>query len=122
MRLPALLLATLCLPAAAQEKSGAEVFNTTCIHCHGDGKLGAPVFGDRKSWGKLVREGLDELVPTALVGLRQMPARGGNPSLSDGEVARAVIHMANAGGGRFRPATAADLARWRQEADRRLKK
>ncbi len=122
MRLIALLLATLCLPATAQEKSGAEVFNTTCIACHGDGKDGAPIFGNRKQWGKLVREGLNELVPTALVGIRKMPARGGNPALSDGEVARAVIHMANAGGGRFADPTPADLARWRQKADRRLKK
>jgi hypothetical protein len=51
-----------------------------------------------------------------------MPARGGNPALSDGEVAGAVIHMANAGGGRFAEPTPADLARWRQKADRRLKK
>jgi cytochrome c5 len=118
----ALLLATLCLPVAAQEKSGHEVYNTTCIHCHGDGKDGAPVFGNRKQWGKLVREGLNELVPTALVGIRKMPARGGNPALSDGEVASAVIHMANAGGGRFAEPTPADLARWRQKADKRLKK
>jgi cytochrome c5 len=122
MRFFALLLATLCLPVAAQEKSGQEVYNTTCIHCHGDGKDGAPVFGDRKQWGKLVREGLNELVPTALVGIRKMPARGGNPALSDGEVASAVIHMANAGGGRFAEPTPADLARWRQKADKRLKK
>lgn len=122
MRLFALLLSILCLPASAQEKSGAEVYATTCSQCHGDGKTGAPIFGDRKQWGKLVKEGLNELVPTALAGIRQMPARGGNPALSDGEVARAVIHMANAGGGRFAEPTPADLARWRQKADRRLKK
>jgi cytochrome c5 len=122
MRFFALLLATLCLPVAAQEKSGQEVYNTTCIECHGEGKDGAPVFGNRKQWGKLVREGLNELVPTALVGIRKMPARGGNPTLSDGEVASAVIHMANAGGGRFAEPTPADIARWRQKADKRLKK
>jgi cytochrome c5 len=122
MRFFALLLATLCLPAAAQEKSGEEVYNTTCSQCHGDGKDGAPVFGNRKQWGKLVREGLNELVPTALVGIRKMPARGGNPALSDGEVAGAVIHMANAGGGHFPAPTPADLARWRKKADQRLKK
>jgi cytochrome c5 len=122
MRLIALLLATLCLPAGAQEKSGAEVYNSTCSQCHSDGKDGAPIFGNHKQWCKLVREGLNELVPTALVGIRKMPARGGNPALSDGEVAGAVIHMANAGGGRFAEPTPADLARWRQKADRRLKK
>ena len=122
MRIVALLLAALCLPAAAQEKSGAEVYETTCIQCHGDGKDGAPVFGNRKQWGKLVREGLNDLVPTALIGIRKMPARGGNPALSDGEVARAVIHMANAGGGRFPEPSPDDINRWRQKADKRLRK
>ena len=62
------------------------------------------------------------LVPAALAGVRKMPAKGGNPELSDLEVARAVIHMANAGGGRFAEPTSTDLARWRQKADKRRKK
>jgi hypothetical protein len=79
MRIATLLLAALCLPAGAAEQSGAEVFDTTCIKCHGEGKDGAPVFGNRKQWGKLVREGLNELVPTALTGIRKMPAPGRQP-------------------------------------------
>ena len=122
MRLPALLLIALSLPAFAHEKSGAEVYAATCIECHGSGKFKAPVFGDTKRWGKLVREGLDDLVPAALGGVRKMPAKGGNPALSDAEVARAVIHMANAGGGRFSEPTQADLAHWRAKADKRGKK
>jgi cytochrome c5 len=31
-----------------------------------------------------------------------MPAKGGNPDLDDLEVARAVVHMANASGGKFK--------------------
>ena len=56
MRLFALLLALLCLPAVAQEKTGAEVYEGTCIRCHGEGKDGAPIFGNRKQWGKLVKD------------------------------------------------------------------
>lgn len=119
MRYLALLLLAFCLPAAAQDQSGAEVYQSTCAACHGDGKLGAPRFGDARRWKKLVREGLDDLVPSALHGLRQMPPKGGNPALSDLEVARGVIHMANAGGGRFAEPAAADLARWRKRADAR---
>ena len=112
-------LASLALPALAQEKNGADVYETVCSECHGSGKLNAPRLGDRKRWGKLVREGLDDLVPAAFRGIRKMPALGGNPQLSDLEVARAVVFMANAGGGKFAEPTAADAARWRQKAGAR---
>ena len=117
--LPVLLLA-LALPAYATDKSGAEVYAETCITCHGNGKDNAPLFGSTKHWGKLVKEGLNDLVPAALTGIRKMPAKGGNQALSDGEVARAVIHMANAGGGKFAEPTPADIERWRRKADRRV--
>jgi hypothetical protein len=48
-----------------------------------------------------------------------MPAMGGNPGLTDLEVARGVVHMANAGGGKFAEPTGADAARWRKKADTR---
>lgn len=110
------------MPALAQEKSGAEVYESTCAECHASGKLKAPVLGNTSAWGKLVREGLDDLVPAALAGLRQMPPKGGNPALSDLEVAHAVIYMANAGGGKFAPPTPADVDRWRKKADARRRK
>ncbi len=110
-------LASLPLSAFAEEKTGAEVYETVCRECHGTGKHDAPVLGDRKRWGKLVREGLNDLVPAALRGVRKMPAMGGNPALSDLEVARGVVHMANAGGGKFPEPTAADTVRWRKKAD-----
>ncbi len=113
------MLAGLALPALAQEKSGVDVYEAVCSECHGSGKHDAPRLGDRKRWGKLVREGLDDLVPAALRGLRKMPALGGNPQLSDLEVARAVVYMANAGGGKFAEPTAADAARWRKKAGAR---
>jgi len=117
MRLLLLMLAALALPAAAQEMSGAEVYDLTCRECHSTGKLNAPKLGDRGRWKKLVREGLDDLVPAALHGLRQMPAKGGNPALSDLEVARAVVFMANAGGGKFAEPTPAKIEQWRKKAD-----
>jgi len=113
------MLAGLALPALAQEKSGVDVYEAVCSECHGSGKHDAPRLGDRKRWGKLVREGLDDLVPAALRGIRKMPALGGNPQLRDLEVARAVVFMANAGGGKFAEPTAADAARWRKKAGAR---
>jgi cytochrome c5 len=115
------VMSSLPFSALAQEKTGAQVFEAVCSECHGSGKHGAPMFGNRKRWGKLVREGLDDLVPAALHGVRKMPAMGGNPELTDLEVARGVVHMANAGGGKFAEPTAADAARWRKKADSRKK-
>lgn len=123
MRLRTLLLFGLSLPGfALAAQSGADVYATTCIECHGSGKFQAPLFGYARQWKKLIREGLNDLVPSALAGIRKMPAKGGNPDLSDEEIARAVIYMANAAGGRFAEPTEADIARWRQKADKRLKK
>lgn len=122
MRLIPLLLLLFCLPLAAEEKSGADVYESTCHECHASGKHGAPRYGSAKAWGKLVREGLDDLVPAALGGVRKMPAKGGNAALSDLEVARAVIFMANAGGGKFGEPSAADIDRWRRKADARRKR
>ena len=46
-------LASLPLSMLAEEKTGAEVYETVCSECHSTGKHDAPVFGDRKRWGKL---------------------------------------------------------------------
>ena len=103
-------------PAAPKvEKTGKEVVEAVCGACHGVGALGAPKIGDKSAWGRLIKEGLDSLTKTAIKGIRQMPARGGNPELSNTEVARAVAHMANQSGANFKepeakPAPAAKSA------------
>jgi cytochrome c5 len=117
MRTAFFLLAALSAPAIAADMSGPEVYQSTCVQCHGDGKLNAPKFGDKKQWKKLNSEGLDDLVPMALLGIRAMPPKGGNAALSDIEVARGVVHMTNAGGGKFPQPTASDALRWRKIAN-----
>lgn len=121
----ALLIAPLVgLPwfAQANEKSGQEVYSQTCIVCHHGGLLGAPKMTDSKRWAHLVKEGLDDLVPAALGGLRQMPARGGNPNLSDIEVARAVVWMINQHGAQAAEPDEAAVKGWRAKADRKKKR
>lgn len=126
MRLCRLLLSvfltSLGLPVLAADKSGEEVFNQTCIVCHRTGLLGAPKISDGKRWARLVAEGLDELVPAALGGERQMPAMGNNPNLSDLEVARAVIWMSNQHGGKFAEPSAEQMKKWRARADHKKRK
>ncbi|MGO9444336.1 MAG: c-type cytochrome [Thiobacillaceae bacterium] len=93
------------------DKSGQEVFDAVCTACHSSGALGAPKFRNKVDWAPRIAEGLDILTKHALEGIRQMPARGGNPDLSDTEVIRAIVYMANAAGAKFKePATAAPAA------------
>ncbi|BBO99748.1 c-type cytochrome [Sulfuriferula nivalis] len=85
------------------DKTGAEVFAAVCIGCHGTGALGSPKYQDKSAWGPRIKQGYDTLIQHALSGIRQMPARGGNPDLTDTEIANAVAFMANAGGAKFTP-------------------
>jgi cytochrome c5 len=79
-------------------KSGEEVYKQVCQACHATGALNAPKFGDKAAWAKHLAQGLDTLIANAIKGVRQMPARGGNPDLSDLEMRRAVLYMANQSG------------------------
>ncbi|HQR51738.1 MAG TPA: c-type cytochrome [Burkholderiales bacterium] len=99
---------------AQQAKTGEQVVQATCSACHATGALNAPKIGDSAAWGKVAGQGLDKLIDHAIHGVRQMPARGGNATLSDLEVARAVVYMANQSGQKFKepaaPAAAAPAA------------
>ncbi|MGE5027917.1 MAG: c-type cytochrome [Betaproteobacteria bacterium] len=89
------------------EKSGQEVFEAVCTTCHTPGALGAPKFGNKGDWGPRISQGYDTLIKHALEGIRQMPPRGGDPDLSDTEIARAVAYMADAAGAKFKAPEAA---------------
>ncbi len=101
--LVAAVLVVAAPPAAcADGKPGQEVYETVCAACHATGEHKSPKFGDAKAWKPLIAEGQRMLTRTAIKGIREMPPRGGNPRLSDREVERAVVHMVNAAGGKFR--------------------
>ena len=81
-------------------KTGKEVFDAQCHTCHEAGLLGSPKFGDAAAWGPRVAKGYDALLTSALHGKGNMPAQGGG-DFSDYEVGRAVVYMANHGGGKL---------------------
>ena len=85
-----------------QLQTGDAVYKVTCAACHDSGAAGAPKFGDAGAWAKRIAQGYDTVLEHALKGLNAMPAKGGNPDLDDVEVARAVVHLANASGAKFK--------------------
>ncbi|NYT63305.1 cytochrome c5 family protein [Alcaligenaceae bacterium] len=93
-------------------KTGQQVFDTTCTACHTAGVAGAPKIGDAAAWAPFVKAGYEDMVKNAIHGINAMPPRGGNPSLSDLEVERAVVYIANKSGASFaepaEPAAGAD--------------
>lgn len=86
--------------AAAAARSGEEVFKARCAGCHEAGAMGSPKFGDAAAWGPRVAQGFEAMLNSALKGKNAMPAQGGG-DLSEIEIARGVVYMANAGGAKF---------------------
>src|SRR5690606_20962170 len=82
-------------------KTGEQVFQAVCTACHTAGVAGAPKLGDKAAWAPFIKSGFESMLDVALHGKGAMPAKGGNPALSDYEVARAVVYMANESGGSF---------------------
>jgi cytochrome c5 len=93
--------------AATAEKSGEDVVKGGCAMCHATGMMNSPKTGDAAQWEPRIAQGYETLVKNAINGIRTMPAKGGNPALTDGEIAAAVAVMANQSGANFDPATLA---------------
>jgi cytochrome c5 len=83
------------------QRTGKQVVEAVCAACHTTGALNAPKMGDAAAWAALIKQGHEHLTENAIKGIRQMPPRGGNPQLTDAEVARAVAFMANQSGAKF---------------------
>ncbi|MFZ3301084.1 MAG: c-type cytochrome, partial [Ralstonia pickettii] len=84
-------------------KTGEQLYKEVCATCHAAGVAGAPKFGDAASWGPRLPQGLDGLTKVALAGKGGMPARGGTSpdDVSDYEIERAIVYMANSAGGKL---------------------
>jgi cytochrome c5 len=76
---------------------GKAIFGELCHSCHEAGIAGAPKVGDKAAWAPRVAEGLDTLVKHAIEGYTGksgiMPAKGGNPALTDAQIKATVSWM-----------------------------
>lgn len=84
-------------PAAAGNGGGsvdgAGIYNSVCMACHETGAAGAPVRGDEAAWAERTEQGFATLLDHSINGIGAMPARGGNPNLSDEEMEAATAYM-----------------------------
>ncbi len=78
--------------------TGEQVYGQVCKTCHEGGLAGAPKFGDKTAWAKVIAHGQAMTVDHAIKGIRAMPPKGGNPDFENVEVERAVVFMANQAG------------------------
>lgn len=94
-------------------KTGEQVYQAQCSACHATGAAGAPKTSDEAAWAPRIKAGYDALLNSALKGKGNMAPQGGG-DFSDFEVGRAVVFLANKGGGKLEepkaPAAAASAA------------
>ena len=86
------------IAATGGDDAGKATYDSICVACHGSGIPGIPQLGDTASWAPRIEQGKDTLYEHAIVGYTgssgmPMPAKGGNPALSDDDVKAAVDYM-----------------------------
>jgi cytochrome c5 len=100
--------------AASGNLSGQQVFAQVCKTCHETGLAGAPKIGDKAAWAPRIAEGEKTLVQHAIGGYQGktgvMPPKGGNPQLTDDEVHRAVVYLADQAGANWKEPAPAQTA------------
>ena len=76
---------------------GKTIFGNLCQTCHTNAATGAPLITDKAAWGPRLAQGADTLLKHALEGFTgskgMMPAKGGNPALTDAQVKATVEWM-----------------------------
>lgn len=103
-------------------KNGERVYNEVCSVCHDTGVAHAPKFKDKETWAPLIAEGQHVLTGHAWIGVRAMPAKGGNPELTLVEFARAVAWMTNNAGSNWKEPDAKMMRMIAREAEKQLDK
>ena len=107
------------LAGLVHAQSGENTYKQVCASCHGAGVLNAPKLGDKAKWAPLIAEGQVTLTAHGYVGVRAMPAKGGNPNLSIEGFADALVYMVNNSGGNWKSPNAQTIAAINKEVEAR---
>ena len=71
-----------------------KTYEETCVTCHGNPAIGAPVLGDKAAWSKVVVKGIDKVYSNGINGINAMPPKGGI-DLSDEKMKEVIDYMIN---------------------------
>lgn len=102
--------------APAGSRTGESIVKAVCGNCHQAGVANAPKIGDANSWALPLKQGLRGMLAAAIKGKGAMPPRGGDASLTDEELSRAIVFMANQSGGKLKEPAAPKQAAAKPEA------
>ena len=87
----------IAVAASPPGRDGQQVYQASCVACHGAGIAGAPKLDDKGQWAQRIAKGVDTLYASAINGVQGsagvMPAKGGNAALSNAEVKAAVDYI-----------------------------
>jgi cytochrome c5 len=84
--------------SAGGTDAGKQTYDGLCFSCHGSGLPMVPQFGNKAAWEPRIAQGMDVLYTHAIGGFTgtagmPMPAKGGNPALTDDQIKAAVDYM-----------------------------
>src|SRR5262245_32805462 len=85
-------------PEVPGAKGGEEIVKEVCGACHVPGIAKAPKIGDKAAWAAVMKDGINGMLAAVVKGKGAMPPRAGT-NLTDQELVRAIIFMANQSGG-----------------------
>jgi cytochrome c5 len=88
--------------AAPGARTGEAIVQATCAACHQAGAAGAPKLADKAAWAPRIKTGLNAMVQSVIKGKGAMPPKAGDASLTEEEIRRAVVQMANEAGANFK--------------------
>ncbi|GAC1376344.1 MAG: cytochrome c5 family protein [Aquirhabdus sp.] len=71
-----------------------ELYNQSCVTCHGAAVLGAPKTGDKAAWNARLKKGMPTLVQHVKEGYKNMPAKGLCTTCTDADLTNLIALMA----------------------------
>ena len=72
---------------------GKQIYQQHCAVCHDNGKLGAPILGDKTRWKPIIAKNIDVLFAHTINGYKKMPAKGDCKDCSNSELEASVKYM-----------------------------